>query len=86
MKIRFIVAGQGIMENIDTLISEFEVAKKPTKKQIEAIYADINKVTEKYHDREIDITNELYERVCRNACKKHLTIVKNPTVHTFYIY
>ena len=85
MKVRFISVGQGIIEGVETLIAEFDVEKKPTKEQVQAIYAEINKVTEKYYDKEEDVTNEIYKKICYKACKKHLTIVKNPIVHTFYL-
>lgn len=85
MKVRFVSVGQGIIEGVETLIAEFDVEKKPTKKEVQAIYAEINKATERYYDREVDITNEMYKKICHRACKKYLTIVKNPVVHTFYL-
>ena len=85
MKIRFVSVGQGIIEGVETLIAEFDVEKKPTKEQAQAIYAEINKSTERYYDREMDITNEIYRKICQKACAKHLTVVKNPVVKTFYL-
>ena len=78
MKIRFVSVGQGIIEGVETLIAEFDVEKKPTQEQVQAIYAEINKAT-------VDITNEMYRKICQKACAKHLTVVKNPVVKTFYL-
>ena len=85
MKVRFVIVGQGIMEGRETLIGEFDVEKRPTKAQTQAIYSDINGIIEKYYEREIEITDATYKRICQNACEKHLTLVKNPIVKTFYL-
>ena len=85
MKIRFVIAGQGIMEGVDTLIAEVDVTKKPTKKEVDAIYEYINERVEKWYDEDTDISDRDYAKVCRAACKKYLQTKRNQVVHTFYI-
>ena len=85
MKVRFVVMGQGIMEGENALIAEFDVERKPTKKEAEAIQQYINDVLERWYEKGYDITNDAYQKLCRGACKKYMTILKNPVVHTFYI-
>ena len=85
MKIRFVVAGQGIMEGTDTLIAEFDVEKKPTKDEAAAIYEYIYDRVEKLYEQDTDITDRDYERICKNACKKYIKTLRNPVVETFYI-
>ena len=85
MKIRFIREYQGMMEGMEELVAECDVAKKPTKKEVQAIYDEINKRLDKYEYEEC-ITNKEYKRICESACKKCITVVKNPVVQTFYLY
>ena len=85
MKIRFVIMGQGIMEGDNTLIAEFDVERKPTKKEADAIQQYINNTLDRWYEKEFDITTEAYQKLCRSACKKYMTILKNPVVHTFYI-
>lgn len=85
MKIRFVVAGQGIMEGVDTLVAEIDVAKKPTKEEESAIYEYINNRVEKWYEEDTDISDRDYAKICRAACKKYLQTVRNPVVQTFYL-
>lgn len=85
MKIRFVVAGQGIMEGMDTLISEFDVEKKPTKEEVSKIYEYINDKVEDWYANDTDISDRDYEKICRAACKKYIKTLRNPVVQTFYI-
>lgn len=85
MKVRFIREYQGMLDGMEELVAECDVAKKPTKKEIQAIYDEISKQLDKY-DYEEDIDNKTYRKVCESACKKHITVLKNPVAHTFYIY
>ena len=85
MKIRFIREYQGMLEGMEELVAEVDVVKKPTKKETQAIYDEINKKLDKY-DYEEDITNKEYKKICETACKKCITVVKNPVVQTFYLY
>lgn len=85
MKIRFIREYQGMLEGMEELVAECDVAKKPTKKEIQAIYDEINNKLDKY-DYEEDIDNRTYKKICESACKKHIEVLKNPVVHTFILY
>ena len=85
MKIRFVREYQGMLEGMEELVAECDVAKKPTKKEIQAIYDEISKQLDKY-DYEEDIDNKTYSKICMSACKKHIEVLKNPVVHTFYLY
>lgn len=85
MKIRFIRKYQSMLEGMEELVAECDVAKKPTKKEVQAIYEEINKKLDKYEYEE-DITNKEYKKICESACRKCIAIVKNPVVQTFYLY
>lgn len=85
MKIRFVLEGQGLLEGVNTLAAEFDVAKKPTKEESDAIYEYINRKLEKLYDSDVEIGEIDYEKICRTACKKYIKTLRNPVVQTFYI-
>lgn len=83
MKIRFVIEGQGMFEGEEKLIAEFDVETPLTEQESRLIYSEINKQTEELENCEI--TMDEWKNICKNACKKHITILNNPCVKTFYI-
>ena len=85
MKIRFVLEGQGLLEGYDTLAAEVDVAKKPTAEETSAIHQYIQRRLERLYDKDVDLGEIDYEKICRAACKKYIKTLRNPVVQTFYI-
>lgn len=81
MKIQFIKP-----YSYDDVIAEFEIADEPTNEQCEAIEYEIFKAIDDWYEENNGDMNEFdYWVVCLEAARKHLKIVDNPVVKTFYL-
>lgn len=68
------------------VIAEFDVAEMPTEEQCKAIEDEIYEVMDKWEeDNDGDFDGFDYWGVCYEAVMKHLKIVQNPVVKTFYL-
>ena len=69
----------------DTIV-EFDVSEVPTKEQCEAIEDEIYEAMNKWAEENDDDFKEFdYWQVCHNAVIKHVHLIRNPVVKTFYI-
>lgn len=80
MKIQFIKP-----YSYDDVIAEFEVADEPTNEQCKAIEDEVFEVMDNWYEEFGDDTYFDYWGVCFEAARKHLKIVDNPVIHTFYL-
>lgn len=70
----------------DDVIATFDVAEEPTDEQCKAIEDEIFEAIDKwYEENDGDMSEFDYWGVCFEAARKHLKIVDNPVVHTFYL-
>ena len=70
----------------DDVIAEFDVAEEPTREQCGAIGDEIFEAVDNwYEENNGDMSEFDYWGVCFEAVKKHLKIVDNPVVKTFYL-
>lgn len=67
------------------LFAEFDVAEEPTKEQCEAIEDEIFEAMGEYELENGDYEGFDYWGVCFEAARKHLNIVDNPVIKTFYL-
>lgn len=66
-------------------VAEFEVATAPTREQCEDIEDDLYAMIGEWEDEhDNDIDNYAFWECCYNALSKHIPIVENPVVKTFY--
>lgn len=71
----------------EEIVAEFEVATEPTREQCEDIEDDLYAMVgewENEHDEDID--DDTFWECCYSALNKHIPIVANPVVKTFYTY
>lgn len=68
-----------------SLYAEFDVAEAPTEEQCEAIEDEIFAAMSEYELENGDYEGFDYWGVCFEVVRKHLKIVDNPVVHTFYL-
>ena len=80
MKIQFVKPYE-----YDDIIAEFDVDKAPTKEQREAIEDEIFDAMDKYWLENGDYEGFDYWGACFEAARKHLKLIDNPVVHTFYL-
>jgi hypothetical protein len=67
------------------VIAEFDVTEMPTEEQCKIIEDEIYEAMEKWEEETGDIDGFDYWGVCYAAVKKHLKIVDNQVVKTFYL-
>lgn len=68
------------------VIAEFDVTEVPTEEQCKAIEDEIFDVVDKWSEENDDDFSEFdYWGVCYEAARKHLKIVENRVVKTFYV-
>lgn len=80
MKIQFVKPYE-----YDDIIAEFDVDKEPTEEQCKAIEDEIYDAIDNWYEEYEDFTYFDYWGVCFEAARKHLKIVDNPVVKTFYL-
>ena len=68
-----------------SLYAEFDVAEEPTKEQCDAIEDEIFEAMGKYELENGDYEGFDYWGACFEAARKHLKLIDNPVVHTFYL-
>ena len=70
----------------DDVVAEFDVAEEPTDEQCKAIEDEIFEVMDNwYEESDNDFREFDYWGVCYAAVKKHLKIIENQVVKTFYL-
>lgn len=67
------------------VIAEFDVTEMPTEEQCKIIEDEIYEAMEKWEEDNDGFEEFDYWGVCYEAVKKHLKIVQNPVVKTFYL-
>ena len=83
MKIQFCVNGD--LNGYPNVVAEFDVAEVPTDEQCKAVEEEIEAAMNAWEEENDDFEEFDTYQVCRDACEKHLKLIDNPTVHTFYI-
>ena len=69
----------------EEIAAEFEVATAPTREQCEDIEDDLYAMVGEWEDEHnADIDDYDFWECCYNALNKHIPIVENPVVKTFY--
>lgn len=66
-------------------IAEFDVKEVPTKEECEAIENEIYEAMDKWEEEHGDFEDFDFWKVCYDTTIKHLHLVRNPVVKTFYI-
>lgn len=70
----------------EDFVAEFEVREVPTKEECEAIENEIYEAMDKWAEENDDDFEEFdFWKVCYDAAIKHIHIINNPVVKTFYI-
>ena len=70
----------------EDFVAEFEVKEVPTKEECEAIENEIYEAMDKWSEENYGDFEEFdFWRVCHDAAIKHIHIINNPVVKTFYI-
>lgn len=69
----------------EELIAEFDVSEVPTKEQCEAIEDEIYEAMNKWEEENGDFEEFDFWQVCHDAVIKHVHLIRNPVVKTFYI-
>ena len=70
----------------EDFIAEFEVTEVPTTEECEAIENEIYDAMDKWAEENDGNFEEFdFWKVCYNAAIKHIHIINNPVVKTFYI-
>lgn len=69
----------------EELIAEFDVSEVPTKEQCEAIEDEIYEAMNKWEEENGDFEEFDFWQVCHDAVIKHVHLLRNPVVKTFYI-
>lgn len=85
MKIQFVRQGYLMCEDLMDIIAEFDVVKPPTPEEIAAINDDIEAALDAWEEEFDDFCDFDYRKTVYDACVKHIELVENPIVHTFYI-
>jgi hypothetical protein len=67
------------------IVAEFDVAEMPTDEQCKAIEDEVYDKMNKWDEEHDDFIAFDYWNVCYQAVKKHLKIVDNQVVKTFYL-
>lgn len=67
------------------IIAEFDVAEEPTEEQCKVIEDEIFEIMGEYELENGDYEGFDYWGVCFEATRKHLKILDNPVVKTFYL-
>lgn len=68
------------------IIAKFDVKRIPTQEQCEAIQNEISQAVEKWgNENDDDYADFDFYKVCHEAADKHVLLVKNPVLQTFYI-
>lgn len=84
MKVQFCFNGY-MVGGIETLC-EFDVAKEPTEEQCNAVEEYISEAINNWSEENDDDFAEFdWWNVCYEAANKHLDLVLNPVVKTFYL-
>ena len=76
---------QFVRDNYADMV-ELEVNKVPTEEEANKIYDDIYASMEQYEENGGDMDDFDFWTCCRNAASKHIQIVSNPVVKTFYLF
>lgn len=66
-------------------IVEFDVAAVPTTEEMNLIYADIYHEIDKYEEEYGDLEDFDFWQCCYCATNRHVGVLNNPVVKTFYI-
>ena len=69
----------------EEFVAEFEVTEVPTKEEYEAIENEIYEAIDRWEKENGDFAEFDFWQVCHDAAIKHIHIIKNPVVATFYI-
>ena len=70
----------------EDFVAEFEVREVPTKEECEAIENEIYEAMDKWAEENNDDFEEFdFWKACYDAAIKHIHIINNPVVKTFYI-
>lgn len=70
----------------EDFVAEFEVREVPTKEECEAIENEIYEAMDKWAEENDDDFEEFdFWKACYDAAIKHIHIINNPVVKTFYI-
>lgn len=70
----------------EDFVAEFEVREVPTKEECEAIENEIYEAMDKWAEENDDDFEEFdFWKACYDAVIKHIHIINNPVVKTFYI-
>lgn len=69
----------------ENIVAEFEVAEMPTKEQCEAIENEIYEEMGKWDLEHGDFDEFYFWQCCYDAVIKHINIIPNPVVKTFFI-
>ena len=86
MKIQFCYDYTVIGRRENDVIAEFDVAEEPTEEQCKAIEDEIFEAIDKWdEENDGDFSEFDYWGVCYEAARKHLKIVENRVVRTFYV-
>ena len=69
----------------EEFVAEFEVASEPTQAQCKAIEDEIYNVMTEWEEEYGDFEQFDFYECCYSALDKHIPIVCNPVIKTFYI-
>ena len=70
----------------EDFVAEFEVREVPTKEECEAIENESYEAMDKWAEENDDDFEEFdFWKACYDAAIKHIHIINNPVVKTFYI-
>ena len=84
MRIQFCYNGD--FNGHPNVIATFDVAEAPTDEQCKAIEDEIYKAMDKWEEENDGDYEEFdYWQVCHDVCEKHLKLVNNAVVKTFYL-
>lgn len=84
MKIQFCT--NNYFNGYPDVVAEFDVAEEPTKEQCKAIDNEIFEAMDRWdEENDGDFSEFDYWGVCYEAARKHLKIVENRVVRTFYL-
>ena len=81
MKVRFVRESVfGI-----SLLGEFDVERKPTDREVQAIYQYIASAEDRWQEGKISDDDFDLNKICQRAAHKHLPLKKNRVVKTLYV-
>lgn len=69
----------------EDFVAEFEVTEAPTEEDCESIENEIYAAMNKWEEENGDFAEFDFWRVCHDVAVKHIHIINNPVVKTFYI-